>query len=271
MKRRAVSNSKDLLEFYPFLEDQKGWAKFATAFDKPECKEKRRNAARACRRPVTSRKVKDMRTLCSWIRHGELLSCMPNLNGDGQQVDLSPVGVTRRRLQDACSLASAVEMILSDSEGGRILRQAIEDEIAALRFQPDTRSIYDACIALFRFISREERLPTKKELNREVNRMKKCNVVHVMEKRPQFGDTIKRLVPTLNEGRMIETEMQYRVYEYEKNHGVDDNWNEVYWFECRLVRDYEWGNPYWADTSDVWKPGGLSGLPKAGKSQLGDS
>jgi hypothetical protein len=137
-----------------------------------------------------------------------------------------------------------------------------------LQHQPDTRSIMHAFNAMCRFILREQRLPSKKELNIEASRMK-SNELHVMADRPKFGQLIALVKSAMDNGRPVSREVRYRVYDFTEHYGMDDDYNEGKWIECRLVRDASWKKPYWSDTREIFKPGGFSGLPKAGKSQLG--
>ena len=265
MKNRKVSTSKDLLKFYPFLEQQKEWAKFAEEFNKPECRKNRIKAARALRIPEQPEAIGEILHHCNWVLHGEILSFLPEIGDDGNERFLSPKQVAISRLKAATSLAEKVELLLSYTDAGAELRSGLERAIKRLQYQPDTRSIMDAFNAMCLFIRREERLPSKKELNIEVNRIKKCNVEHIMEDLPSFGQIIMREESVLRNGRPVCAKVSYRVYDFTKGYGIDDEYNECRWIQCRLVPRECWEESYWVDTSEIWKPGGFSGLPKGRK------
>jgi len=268
MKQRKISTSKDLLRIYPFLEQQKGWGKFAEEFDKPECRKNRAKAARALKAPEQSDEIREMLNHCNWVLRGETLSVMPEIDDDGKESFLTPEQVAEVRLKAATSLAEQVEMLLSDTVAGAEMRSGVEQAIKRLRHQPDRRAILHAYNALCRFIRREQRLPTKKDLNIEAYRMT-WNEPHVMEDRPKFGQFIALEKCVMENRRPVSSVVVYRVYDFIEHHGMDDQYNERKWIECRLVRAANWEDLYWIDTREIWVPGGFSGLPKAGKSQLG--
>ena len=268
VKRGKISTSKDLLQFYPFLERQKEWAKFAEAFDKPECRKNRGKAARALEAPEQPDEIREMLNHCNWVLRAETLSLLPKIDDDGKASFQTPEQDVESHLKAATALAEKVELLLSDSEAGAEMRSGVEQAVKSLKHRPDTRSIIDAFKAMCLFIRREQRLPSKKELNIEAFRMK-WNECHVMEERPKFGQLITLEKSTLDKGQVVSREVPYRVYDFKECYGLDDEYNEGKWIECRLVRDVSWNELYWKDPREIWKPGGFSGLPKAGRSQVG--
>ena len=265
MKSRKISTSKDLRQFYPFLEQQKGGGKFAEEFDKPECRKNRAKAALALKAPEQPDEIRGMLNHCNWVLRGETLSVMPEIDDDGKESFLTTEQVVESRLKAATALAEKVELLLSDTEAGVEMRSGVEQAIKRLKHEPDTRTIIDKFDAMCRFIIREKRLPAKKELNIEANRIKNCNVLHVMEDRPRFGQLITLEQSVMENGRPVIREVRYRVYDFTEHYGIDDQYNEGKWIECRLVRDTNWKKIYWTDSHGLWGPGGFYGLPKAGK------
>lgn len=270
MRNRKISTSKDLLQFYPFLEHQKEWGKFAKEFDKPECRKNRRKAALALKAPEQPDEIREMLNHCNWVLRGETLSVMPEIDDDGKESFLTPEQVVESRLKAATALAEKVELLLSDTEAGAEMRSGVEQAIKRLQHQPDTRAIIHAFNAMCRFIHRERRLPSKKALNIEAYRMRHCNVSHVEGERPAFGEIITREESVLRDRTPIIAKVKYRVYDCAEHHGMDDEYREARWVTCRLVPKEKWDHPLWQDTREIWNLGGFSGLPKAGKSpQLG--
>ena len=171
-----------------------------------------------------------------------------------------------KRISEGRVLAQRVEDLVAGNEAGKRLLEAIKTEHERGDFQPDTRSIFDACKALFCFIGREERLPSKKDLNIEANRRKECRRSHVLDSPPEFGKELVLDIDFPDCGRMVTQPAKFHVYSFEKKGGVDDNYDFVEWFDCQLVRYDQWEKPRWESGNyrkTALRDSGLQRLPEA--------
>jgi hypothetical protein len=261
MKRKTVSTSKDLLNFYPFLEGQKGWTKFASKFDKPEFRKHRMEAARARRGPKQSKIVRDCLNHSSWIINAEALANMPICETDSSERFLTPEELLESQKSSAMILAKAFKLLLTDSRDGNRLRDEIMKEIERLRTIAPSRNIAEACEAFFRFIERENRLPTKQETNWEANHIYhgKIEEFHI-KSRMKDGDHLEK------NGK------QYRAYGCYEDLRMDDQYCDFSGIACKLVPAEEWKQLRWEDASNsshLWKSCGFSGLPEGKRGKVG--
>jgi hypothetical protein len=172
--------SKDLLRKFPFLKETPGWGKFAEAFDKPECVKKRDEAKRAHEGAEPSQIVLDLHKLINRIPL-EFTSGMGFLV-DWEKHDIS-AEETQRVFKAAVALSKVLLLFMGDSKGGKLLRNAAEQEAERNRLsnleraEQETRMGHEAYLALCSFVDREKRLPSKKELNLEAGRNYRANRV----------------------------------------------------------------------------------------------
>lgn len=272
MNRRTISNSTDLLRHYPILESQKGWTQFAIRFDKPECRKNRSIAARASAPKRQPEAIREILNHCFLILRGEMIAGFPEILPDGTERYLSSAEELEQRLKSATSLAEKVELIFSDSEDGVGWRKGIMQEGRRLKSNPESRSLFLAWQAFFHFLDRQGRLPTKKELNWEVNRRK--NRVKGYRGKKEFGDSV--YLSNDREGGDRSRADKYMIYDCYEDYCRDENEDVIVWMECELVPLFQWKVGYWDEgdfSRTVLKAGGFSGLPKSGKprkSQVGD-
>ena len=259
MKRKTVSTSKDLLNVYPFLEGQKGWTKFANEFDKPEYREKRAKDGRAIRAPKQPNSIRELLNHCTTILRGEMLIGFSNLDDPTERV-WTAEDEMKERLKSASVLAEKVECLLSDTREGDRLRAAVEKDITRLRTIAPARNSMDAWKALFVFIEREGTLPTKPQLNWEVN--------HIAHGRMDWfvtNSTMKEGDPVVANGK------KYRAYGCYDDYRTDDQYRQFFGVGCKLVPEHEWQQPYWIPTENrahIFTSCGLKGLPDGPKGKL---
>ena len=164
--------------------------------------------------------------------------------------------VARERMNAAVELAKKVELLLSPSKEGKKLRNACRAEAERKEVPRNRQDKADAsavvCFAFLKFVHREERLPSKKELNVEANRLAKCEVGGIGER--QFGEAVQR------DG------IKWLVYdsiskiEFNSDHDMNMGW------EYRIVPFLRWDEPKWEKSSgaaEYTTPLGLKGLPEA--------
>lgn len=259
-KRKSVRTSKDLLDFYPFLEHQAGWSKFAKEFDKPECLKCRSKGVRYITPPKRPEAIEAMLNHCNSVLRGEMLANLP-FGLDEEIRFVTPDEVRETRLRDATALAGIVESLLSDSDKGTVLRHAVEAEIKRIRqkkLKPKRSNSVDLFRAFCTFVNREKRLPFKKELNIEANRLKMCKDGFLGEK--IFGEIVYR-----NGAANGSAADRFYVYDCREEYAYDDNDEVQTWKECRIVPWGEWDALRWNPTeyADVSTPSGFKGLPEA--------
>ena len=266
MRRRLIRTSNDLLDWKPCLADDPAWSSFAEEFDKPEHIKTRSKATRAVLGPVRSGDVKELGNLCFSILHGQEFVALPFWDEEQQmERHLSREEEEAKRISEGRVLAQRVEDLVAGNEAGKRLLEAIKTEHDRADFQPDTRSIFEACKALFCFIGREERLPFKRELNLEANWIKECRRSHVLESAPEFGKELVLDIDFPDCGRMVTQAGIFHVYSFEKKGGVNDNYDFAEWFNCQLVRFDQWETPRWeaGNYRKALRDSGLRRLPEA--------
>lgn len=144
----------------------------------------------------------------------------------------------------AKKLANIVLDLVS-KRGVGLLAELASDARAVHCTTGQPRNLADAVWSLIRFCERTRKLPTKKELNIEANRIdhlirlsdKGC---FELTKGPRFGKLVKK---------------RYKIYAFER---VDGN------ATLYVCPKHEWENERWekSDYSGILKKAGLQGLPK---------
>lgn len=260
--KRFSNSSKGLLQAFPFLQEQKGWERFAKEFDRSECRKARSKASRATRGERESKLICELKTHVSVIRNRHILDSFSFIHDDGTETYSTEEEKQKRILKSAEFLSDQMNLLLTISENGDKARRALTKEIDRKTRKLDQRNITDVFEAFLNFVQRESRLPSKKELNSEANRIEESKKNAPIPGKRKFGDEIKK-----SDSRAD----RFIVFHCEEKHGdgMGENW---LWHQCQIVRANEWESPRWdeADFSKkILKPAGFAGLPKAGKSQVG--
>lgn len=249
----------DLLKVYPKLAKDEGWAKFAQEFDKPEHCKNRAVAARACR-PEAKKEILELRKLCGVVLTDEWIAQISQLRDDGTSSSLTSEQVSSNRIAASVALAKKVELLLCGTDKGNALLRLIEAEGKRRTEKEKHRNHTDCCVALLEFIQREERLPTKKELSIEANRL--IEIEKIIGKKTH-GEIVRK------NGSKSRAD-QYYVYDCRQklklNH--ESKLFEQVW-EFRMTPRHRWDKPRWIgpDYSRVSKPVGLQGLPEDHKAK----
>lgn len=253
-----ISVSNDLLTLCPKLKSDREWESFAKEFDMPKCRKNRSTAARACKPPVRPKMICDMARHCFTILRWDAALGLPDLDIEGEPVALETAKANR--IDSAIILAEMVELLLSDSEVGRLQRKTVGDETKRLMRESsgsNRRNVYDLCLAFLNFIKREEKLPTKKELNIEANHLQNCTRGYIGNQK--FGDVIYH--PKSGSKSRAD---RFHVYESSEEYAFDEITVKT-WSEYSLIPNNEWGVERWPGTqfSDVSTPAGFKGLREA--------
>jgi hypothetical protein len=264
--------SESILNQFPFLAEKVGWKAFAEAFDKPDCVEKRRLAREAHEGVEPSPEITKLRDLChhiSWQAfwrspsdEADSLSCGFFLGGydscanEGEKIARF-VGV-------AGELAAKVEMMLSDSDEGKRLRDLLFAEIQRQKFlrlpkgERETRMGHEAYLALIGFIRREGRLPSKRELNLEAGRRSR------VQKRTNCREPVPHGTVVRGVWRVQSCEWWPGIKALE-----DPECYRIELVDCRGGMEITWEALRWSENTfskDVVKPFGFAGLPHHQKS-----
>jgi len=254
MKSIALKNSDCLLSEYPELANCSEWKKFATEFDKPSCIRKRSDARKAFR-PEMKEAVKEMDEHCQFILNGERIANFGRTKADGSNGWWSREEIALGRIVSAVALAQKVQLLFSPSKEGKKLRNALRAE-ADRREVPRNRQDKASCsavvcFAFLKFVHRAKRLPLKKELNVEANRLAKCEIEDTGKK--QFGEICER------------DEVNWKVYDCISEFDFEADDDEIKW-KSRVVPLDAWDRPKWESSSGLAEystPLGLKGLSEA--------
>ena len=253
-----IAKAADLKRICPRIDRDAGWAAFVKEFDNPQYCAKRLDSANHCQKQKQHTEIRETERLCMIIRNGETLAFPPQFIPDGSKFYLTEEQATKKRIDASIALAEKVWLLLSPSGHGERLRRMFEAEAERKSKGAKKQSMTDLCLALLEFIRREERLPTKKELNIEANRLHHC--LHGYSAEKVHGNTIQIKGTTSVADRLV-------VYDCGPVTAYDESRNLVTRMECRIVPYNEWEEPRWGVTtySDYSTPCGLKGLPEAHK------
>lgn len=173
--------SDELLVTWPFLLGQPNWTKFVEHFDSPPCIKARADAVIARMGPPMSPEVQVMLDLVQRIeKTANVLSSQQDPKSGEYQERL--FRQASELVENSLALASKARLLLTDNSEGDLLRAEVNSEIKRQRFEScddserPVRMGYEALTALFTFIDRERRLPSKRELNIEAGRNHKVTV-----------------------------------------------------------------------------------------------
>lgn len=253
MNVKIAATSKDMLEVYPHLQKEKGWKKFAGEFDKKKHIENRKKAMSAFK-PKQSEQVLELKAYCDTILRDGLFSKIRR-NDEGEPDFMSHDDWTSRRIDAAIQLAQKVMTCFSETDDGKSLRNALRaeaDKKGAPRMRRDKGSAPAIVLfAFLKFLHRERQLPTKKELNIESNRLRKCQELGEGER--AFGQ------------RLAYNGTDQIVYDsFVSDYGQDEK--PVWRF--RAVPVDQWDVKQWEQSSRLAEhtsPLGLKDLPEAKK------
>jgi|GEM_PF-3051244 len=258
MSSHPLTNSGSLLSEYPFLEQDPGWRTFVDEFDRPQHVKKRMQAIRSFQKEPSA-SVKELESHCRTIL-SKIAAWCPR-NADGTREFLTRDEAVRVQLNAAEELAKKVKILLSPEKEGNQLRYALGAE-AKRREIPRSRQDKGSpaaivCFAFLYFVRREERLPSKRELNVEANRLSTC----------ELGGTGKRLL-----GEVFPSGREKFVVYDNISHFDFGEEDEIKW-EFRVVRAGEWDKLKWQQSSGLAEyttPHGLKGLREAHEDKGGD-
>lgn len=240
MRRKSLEDSTSLLVEYPCLSEQPGWAEFAEEFDKLERKGKRK---KALQRQQVTESVRELLRHCRVILNGE--GIFPIRDAAGNAVFLSERQITERRINAAIALAGKVEMLSSSSQEATELRKALDREARRKETQAPRRDKANAsatvCCAFLKFVEREQKLPTKNELNIEANRLTKRREETYFGER-QFG-TFFTPQGTLEKHRVYESVTDFDDKEGGKLKPAfmivpQSEWDEVCWLKSSGLTEF---------------------------------
>lgn len=258
MKRKKISTSEDLLENHPQLAQEKGWDKFAREFDKQKCREYRMEAM-AAYKTRESEQVQCLKKLCQNVLNDGLSAEFKRTEGGGRE-QISQEEQTRTRIDAAVQLARKVLECFESTTTGNSLRSAMRSA-AEKGGNPWVRQdkASPAAIVLnsfLKFLNRERKLPTKKEVNIESNRLRSCvEIVEFGNEERHFGE------------RLVHNGETWIVYDCFVS---DIDWDvggetKVVW-RSRAVPSEQWDVTQWKQSSRLTEystPLGLKGLPEA--------
>lgn len=253
-----IAKAEDLKRICPRIDRDAGWAAFVTEFDNPKHCANRQKSANSCLKPKQHSLIREIEHLCMITRTSETLAFPPQFSPDGSKFYLTEEQATKKRIDASITLAETVWLLLSPSKNGEGLRRKFKAEAGRKSKGAKKRSMTDLCLALLEFIRREERLPTKKELNIEANRLHHC--LHGYSAEEVHGKIIQPKGTTSVADLLV-------VYDCGPVTAFDESRNLVTRMECRIVPYHEWEEPRWSVTnySDLSTPCGLKGLPEAHK------
>lgn len=238
----------DLLEDHPELEHQKNWQKFAEEFDKEECIKERRKVMSAYR-PKQGEQALHLMQLCHIIT-SDLAAF--------RRAEESPLDLwSKTRIDAALELTRKVMECFENTDEGKSLRNAMR-AVAEKKRSPEPRrdKASPASSVLFafkKFVDRERRLPTKKELNIESNRLRKC--VKMGNRERQFGEQFNE-----NGNELVFYDSIITDLDRDADDKIINTW------KFRAVPLASWNEPQWEASSmlaEYSTPLGLKGLSEA--------